>query len=393
MQYNFDNVVDRKNTNCYKHDAIGRFFGTEDVLPLWVADMDFEAPDFIQDALKNRVDHPVYGYTFFSEAFYTSLINWMQTRHNHPVDASWLSVTPGVVTGISVAIMALTNPGDKIIIQPPVYHPFFQLVEDNYRKLILNELVEDNGTYKMDFDQLKKSIDKDTRMIIISNPHNPVGRVWTKQELEKLVSICEKNNILIIADEIHSDIVFEPNRYTPISSINTYAQNNTVTFVAPSKTFNIAGLGTSVAIIPNDEIRKRFAAMTSRLHFEGGNVFGTVAFEAAYTHGEKWLNQLIDYLRSNVDLVRSYFAENLPRVRVLEPEGTYLLWIDFSALQLDDEQLNRILVEEAGVGLNQGLSFGSNGKKYMRLNIGSPKLVVQEGIERIVSALSRYMSK
>jgi len=393
MQYNFDNVVERKNTNCYKHDAVEKFFGTSDVLPLWVADMDFEAPDFIHDALKNRVDHPVYGYTFFSESFYTSLINWMQTRHNLSVDASWLSVTPGVVTGISVAIMALTNPGDKIVIQPPVYHPFFQLVEANHRKLVLNELVEENGTYKMDFEKLEESIDEDTKMIIISNPHNPVGRVWTRHELEKLVDICERYNILIIADEIHSDIVFEPHQYTPISSINSYAQNNSVTFVAPSKTFNIAGLGTSAAIIPNEEFRNRFTAMTSRFHFEAGNVFGTVAFEAAYTHGEEWLNQLIDYLRSNVELVKSYFAENLPQVKVLEPEGTYLLWIDFSALKLDDEQLNSILVKEAGVGLNQGISFGSNGKNYMRLNIGSPKTVILDGVEKIASALSKYISE
>jgi cystathionine beta-lyase len=390
MQYDFDKIVDRKNTNSIKHDALQFFFGTNNILPLWVADMDFETPDFICDALQHRLDHPVFAYTFFSDSFYSSLINWMKNRHNHRIEASWIKVTPGVLTGISVAIMALTNPGDKIIIQPPVYHPFFHLVNSNDRILVQNELVEENGSYKMDFEDLEKCIDKDTRMIIISNPHNPVGRVWIKQELEKLVAICERNKILIIADEIHCDIVFEPYQYIPIASINSYAHNNSLTFVAPSKTFNIAGLGISAAIIPNEKLRKRYLVLTSRLHFDGGNVFGTVAFEAAYTHGEEWLNQLLAYLKGNVELVKSYFSEHLPAIKVIEPEGTYLLWLDFSVLNLDDKELSRILVEEAKVALNKGVSFGENGKSYMRLNIGSPQEVILDGLERIVSTFKKY---
>ncbi|WP_372643307.1 MalY/PatB family protein [Ancylomarina sp.] len=390
MQYDFDKIIDRKNTNSVKHDALQTFFGTDNVLPLWVADMDFESPDFIRDALKNRLDHPVYAYTFFSESFYSSLIKWMKDKHNHRIEPSWIKVTPGVLTGISMAIMALTNPGDKIIIQPPVYHPFFHLVKSNDRVLVQNELAFENGCYKMDFEHLEKCIDEDTKMIIISNPHNPVGRVWTKEELKKLVTICAKNKILIIADEIHSDIVFEPNQYTPIASISSYAHNNSLTFVAPSKTFNIAGLSTSVAIIPNRKLRKQFIALTSRLHLDSGNVFGTVAFEAAYTHGEEWLNQLMVYLKANVELVKSYFAEHLPAIRVVEPEGTYLLWLDFSALNLEDERLHQILVDEAEVAMNKGISFGLNGYNFMRLNIGSPQAVILEGLERMVAALKRY---
>jgi len=390
MQYNFDKIIDRKNTNSVKHDALQTFFGTDDILPLWVADMDFETPDFICDALKKRVEHPVYAYTYFSEDFYQSLINWMKKKHNHRIEPSWLKVTPGVLSGISIAIMALTNPGDKIIIQPPVYHPFFHLVKSNDRVLVQNELLFEDGNYRMDFEQLEYSIDQDTKMIIISNPHNPVGRVWTKDELKKLVDICEKNKILIIADEIHSDIVFAPHQYTPIASISSYAHNNSLTFVAPSKTFNIAGLGTSVAIIPHKKLRKQFIALASRLHLDSGNVFGTVAFEAAYTHGEEWLKQLLIYLKSNVELVKSYFAENLPAIKVVEPEGTYLLWLDFSALNLEDEKLYQILVDDAKVGLNKGLSFGLNGSNFMRLNIGSPQSVILEGLERMVSALKKY---
>ncbi|MCZ4694937.1 putative C-S lyase [Ancylomarina euxinus] len=390
MQYDFDKIIDRKNTNSVKHDALQTFFGTVNILPLWVADMDFESPDFIRDALKDRLNHPVYAYTFFSDSFYSSLIKWMKDKHDHRIEASWLKVTPGVLTGISMAIMALTNPGDKIIIQPPVYHPFFHLVKSNDRVLVQNELTFENGCYKMDFEHLEKCIDKDTKMIIISNPHNPVGRVWTKEELKKLVAICAKNKILIIADEIHSDIVFEPNQYTPIASISSYAHNNSLTFVAPSKTFNIAGLSTSVAIIPNRKLRKQFIALASRLHLDSGNVFGTVAFEAAYTHGKEWLNQLITYLKGNVELVKSYFAEHLPTIKVVEPEGTYLLWLDFSALNLEDECLHQILIDEAEVAMNKGISFGLNGHNFMRLNIGSPQAVILEGLERMVSALKRY---
>lgn len=390
MKYSFDKIVDRKGTNCFKHDALKRIFNTEDLLPLWVADMDFEAPDFIKNAIINRAEHPVYGYTFYSNSFYDSFLAWSEKRYNHKIDASWIQMTPGVVTGLSVAIMALTEPGDKIIIQTPVYHPFFQIIKDGGRELIQNELNEQEGHFSMDLEALENSIDKDTKMIIVCNPHNPIGRVWTKNELEKLIAICEKHNLLILADEIHADIVYKPNVYTPILSISDYAKNNTIAFTAPSKTFNIAGLSTSLAIIPNKDIRKRFKALTSLLHFDGGNVFGTVAFEAAYTHGEEWADQLLDYLKGNYEFVKEYFAKHLPKLRVIEPEGTYLLWLDFTALNIDDKELRRILTEDAKVGLNHGSSFGANGKNYMRLNIGSPRSIIEEGVKRIASVMNKY---
>ncbi|MGZ2371557.1 MalY/PatB family protein [Ancylomarina sp. YFZ004] len=390
MAYNFDKIIDRKNTNCVKHDAVENYFGSDKLLPLWVADMDFETPDFIQEALKNRLDHPVYAYSFYSDSFYSSFINWMNKRHDFPVESSWLKVTPGVLTGLSIAIMAFTEPGDKIIIQPPVYHPFFQLVKSSNRVLVQNDLKLEKGSYQMDFENLKASIDEKTKMIIISNPHNPVGRVWTKAELTELVDICEEHNILILADEIHSDIIFEPHTYTPISTISSYAKNNSLTFLAPSKTFNIAGLATSIVIIPNEQMHKEYSSLTSRFHVEGANVLGSVAFEAAYTHGEEWLEQLLVYLKSNVQLVKSYLAENFSSIRVVEPEGTYLLWLDFSALNLEDKELHRILLEEAEIALNKGTTFGSKGTNYMRLNLGSPQSIILEGLERMVAALKIY---
>lgn len=390
MSYDFDKIIDRKQTNCIKHDAVSNFFGAENLLPLWVADMDFETPDFIREAMKERLDHPVYAYTYFSDAFYASFINWMKKRHQFSVEKAWMKVTPGVLTGLSLAIMAFTKPGEKVIIQPPVYQPFFQLVESSDRVLIKNNLIFENGNYKMNFDDLESSIDEETKMIIISNPHNPIGRVWTKEELTKLVAICEKHNIIILADEIHSDIIFEPNKYTPIVNISEYAKNNSVTFVAPSKTFNIAGLSTALTIIPNENLHKEFSALASRFHVFGASVFGSVACEAAYTYGEEWLDQLLVYIKANVELVKSYLKENLPSVKVIEPEGTYLLWLDFSALKLDDEKLNRIMIEEAEVALNRGVSFGDNGSNFMRMNIGSPQAVILDGLERIASALKRY---
>jgi cystathionine beta-lyase len=387
MQYNFDIQPDRKDTNCFKHDALKTVFNAGDVTPLWVADMDFEAPDFIKNAVAERAKHPVYGYTFFSDDFYKSVIDWMQNRHNYSMKTSWLNVTPGVVTGISVAIMALTNPDDQIIIQSPVYYPFYDLVKANNRELVINNLCNKSGSYKIDIDDLKSKITDKTKMIIISNPHNPVGRVWTKDELKALVDVCEEHNIMIIADEIHCDITYGNNKYTPIAEINNYARDNSITFIAPSKTFNIAGLSTSICSIPSETIREQFTTLKNRLHFDTGNVFGTVAFEAAYKQGNEWLNQILDYLNKSAEMVSSMFAEHLPEVKVYDLEGTYLMWLDFSALNISDDDLNKLMVEKAKVGLSQGISFGENGTGFMRMNIGSPRTVIEDAVNRIIKAI------
>ncbi len=390
MLYDFDKIIDRKNTNCIKHDTLVHSFGTDGLLPLWVADMDFETPDFIQNALYERMKHPVYAYAYFSDNFYISFINWMKKRHQLEIEHSSLKAIPGVLSGLAMGIEAFTEVGDRIIIQPPVYQPFFQLIESSDRVVVENKLLFENGVYKMNFDNLKACIDEKTKMIIISNPHNPVGRVWTKAELKELVAICEEYDILILTDEIHSDIVFEPNVYTPISSINEYARQNTLSFIAPSKTFNTAGFVTAMIIISNKEKRDAFCNLMSRFHLEGVNILGGVAFESAYTYGEEWLEQLLLYLKTNVEMVKFYLAEKLPSIKVTEPEGTYLLWLDFSALELNDEKLHEILMNEAGVALNKGLSFGEMGSNFMRLNIGSPQAIILDGLERMIAALKKY---
>jgi cystathionine beta-lyase len=386
MKYNFDKITDRENTNCFKFDKREQFFGDKDVLPLWVADMDFEAPDFIKDALTERINHSIFGYTFHSDSFFRSFTAWSKKRYNHRIEPSFIRVAPCVLTGISLAIRSLTNEGDKIIIQEPVYHPFFHIIKDNKRKHIVNNLKEKNGRYEMDLEDLESKIDKDTKMIIICNPHNPVGRVWTREELEKLVAICEKHKLIILSDEIHADIVFKPKEFTPLSSISRYAMNNTVSFMAPSKTFNIAGLSTSLTIIANKEMRKKYSHLSTVLHLDTGNIFGTVALEAAYTHGEAWLEELLQYLRANMEFVKEYLAKYLPKVKFTMPEGTYLLWLDFSALGLTDEELNTALLKKGKVALNKGVIFGKNGSTYMRLNIGSPRAIIEEGLKRIVSS-------
>lgn len=393
MKYDFDKIIDRKNTNCFKHDALQKLFKADDIVPLWVADMDFEAPDFIQEVIKRRAEHPAYGYTFFPESFYNSFIAWTKKKHNYRVDVSWLQMCPGVITGLSLAIMTFTEPGDKIIIQPPVYTPFFQIIKDQNRELLLNNLKEQDGKYTMDLEVLEESIDEKTKMIIICNPHNPVGRVWTRDELKKLMNICEKHNLMILADEIHADIIYSPNQYTPILSVSKYSQKNTIAFTSPSKTFNIAAFSTSLAIIPNKKIRKQFKAITSVLHLDGGKAFGATAFEAAYTNGEEWLKQLLIYIEANKEYVKFYFSEHLPSLKITEPEGTFLLWLDFSDLNIEDKQLRRILIEDAKVGLNHGSSFGANGKNHMRMNIGSPREILKIGVIRIAKALSKYCNE
>lgn len=387
MTYNFDKFPNRNNTNCYKHDALNKFFDADDITPLWVADADFEAPDFITDAIIRRANNQVYGYTFFSDSFFESAINWMQKRHGFAIEKEWISITPGVVTGIAMAIMSLTSADDEIVIQSPVYPPFYQLVKSNNRKLILNNLKIEDGCYKMDFEDLKQKITSKTKMIIVSNPHNPIGRVWTKAELLELVQICEKNNILIIADEIHCDIVFSPSKYTPIASINEYSKNNTITFIAPSKTFNIAGLNTSMCIIQNTILKAKYSALLEQLHIENGNVFGTVAMEAAYTYGAEWLDQMLDYLQKTYEEVKQMFVANNSKITVYPLEGTYLMWIDFSGLNILDHELNTILLTKAKVALNNGIDFGENRKLFRRLNIASPRSIVTDAVERIIREL------
>ena len=382
MTYNFDELVDRTKTNCVKYDGRKMFFGNEDVLPLWVADMDFRTPDFIVNAIRERAGHEIFGYTFRSENYSRSIVDWLKRRHNWEIKPEWISFSPGVVAGLTMAIEAFSMPGDGVIIQPPVYFPFFDSVKGTGRELIENPLRQENGRYYFDLDDLKSKITPKTKLLLLSNPHNPGGMAWDEKELTDLAKVCLENKVLIVSDEIHSDLIFPGFKHTPLAGISEEIAKNCVICMAPSKTFNTAGLTTSFLVIPNKRHFVAYERVMRLPHLHMGNIFGTVALEAAYTHGDEWLEQLINYLHTNYVFLENFFTEYLPEVKVMKPEATYLIWIDFSAYGLTNEDLNQKLIE-GGVGLNRGVQFGKQGSGFMRMNIGCPKSVLEEALIRI----------
>ncbi|MDP3431352.1 MAG: PatB family C-S lyase [Bacteroidota bacterium] len=386
-KYNFDELIDRTNTNSIKYDARKMFFGNEDVLPLWVADMDFRTPDFIVDAIKKRAEHEVFGYTFRGESYNHSIVNWLKRRHNWEIKPEWISFSPGVVAGLTMAIEAFSKPGDGVIVQPPVYFPFFDSVKGTGREMIENPLRIENGRYYFDLEDLKSKITPETKLLLLCNPQNPGGMVWTEKELTDLAQICLENKILIISDEIHSDLIFDGYKHTPLAGISEEFAQNCVICMAPSKTFNTAGLTTSFLVIPNKRHFVAYERVMRLPHLHMGNIFGTAALEAAYTHGEEWLAQLLKYLQENYSFLEQFFNENLPEVKVMRPEATYLIWIDFSAYGLTDETINKKLID-GGVGLNRGVQFGKQGSGFMRINIGCPRSVLEEALMRIKTSFS-----
>lgn len=388
IKYNFDEIINRENTNCIKYDFRTKLFGTNDVIPMWVADMDFRTPDFIINAIKKRAKHEIFGYTVRSEGFSNSVINWMQKRHNWKVEKDWITFSPGVVPALNILVQTLTNKGDKIIVQPPVYYPFFGAVVNNERKLVENELKLVNGRYEIDFEHLESLIDNDVKMFLLCSPHNPCSRVWSKVELEKIANICLKNNILIVSDEIHSDLILKPFKHIPTASISKQISDITITCVAPSKTFNIAGLHTSAVICSNTEILKNFNKFLDNFHLSGGNIFGFEALEAAYNYGDNWLTQLLDYLENNVQFVKDFLQINIPEIKLINPEATYLLWLDFRELNLPNKDIKRILVEKAKVGLSDGRMFGKGGEGFQRLNIACPKAILEKAMKNIKNAFT-----
>ncbi|MDP4207262.1 MAG: PatB family C-S lyase [Bacteroidota bacterium] len=387
MSYNFDEIIERKGTNSLKYDTLKRVFGTEDVLPLWVADMDFRTPDFIIKALKKRLEHEILGYTIKTPGFYNSVTGWMKRRFGWEIESDWISFTPGVVSALNFGVLGFTELGDKVIIQTPVYAPFFTAVKDHGRQLVLNPLKLNDGRYEMDLDDLEAQIDKHTKVLILCNPHNPAGRVWLKDELLALGEICLKHNIIIISDEIHSDLIMPGHRHIPMASLSDELANITVTTMAPSKTFNIAGLASSVIITSNSELRRKFEKLPNSCHLGNGNLFGLAALEAAYTHGDQWLEELLVYLDGNLDLVETYL-EKIPQIKLIRPEGTYLAFLDCREMNLPQAELRKFFIEKARVGLNNGTDFGPNGEGFMRINVGCPRSILAEGMERIKKAVS-----
>lgn len=381
--------IDRYNTDCLKYDAVENVFGTRDVIPLWVADMDIPAPKAVQKALIRRVRHPVYGYSLHNKCFYESIIKWLEQRFYYHVEKEWITCTPGIVPAINIAVMALSKPGDEIIIQPPVYPPFFSAVTQQERTLVTNPLKENEGFYEIDFEDLEKKISEKTRILILCNPHNPVGRVFTREELSHLGDICLKNNVIIVSDEIHADIVYKPNEHIPIASIDKKYAGITITCMAPSKTFNIAGFATSEIIISNPEIRKKFRHITETLHICNGNILGDEALIASYQHGEKWLIKLLKLLEHNIDFVISYAQELIPTLKIRRPESTFLLWLDCREWGLSREALNEFFIREARLGLNDGGTFGECGSGFMRMNIGTCTCTLKKAMKQLQTAAEK----
>ncbi|MCF6241506.1 MAG: PatB family C-S lyase, partial [Bacteroidales bacterium] len=362
--WNFDELIDRSNTNSVKYDLRNLKFGNKDVIPMWVADMDFKTPPFIVDAVKKRAEHEIYGYTLRGAGFYKSVMHWMNYKHAWEIQKNWITFSPGVVSALSAAVLAFTSPGDKVIVQPPVYFPFYSSIENFGRRVINNQLIEKNGKYYIDFDNLEQQIDSRTKMLMFCSPHNPVGRVWTKEELKRLSDICVKHDLIVVSDEIHSDLVFEPNKHIPLATISDEIADRTISTFAPSKTFNVAGLSSSAIIITNEKLKKRFDAFMQDLHISGGNIFGAVALEAAYTHGAEWLADLMKYLSRNIKMVKEFTKKPNIKIKMKEPESTYLLWLDFRDYNLPENEINKIIIEKAGLGFNPGSIFGPGGKGF-----------------------------
>lgn len=387
--YNFDEVIDRKGTGAIKLERCKTLFGTEDVLPLWVADMDFRTPDFILDAIRQRLEHPILGYTMPPKNYYPLTIKWIKDHHNWDVKRDWVGFLPGIVPGLAFAVQCLTETGDEIIVQTPVYYPFFHVVENNNRVLVNNQLKEVDGKFVMDFDDLEKKFTSKTKLFILCNPHNPGGRVWTKAELERFAAICEKHNVTIVSDEVHADMILPGNTpHTPFSTVSDWAEQHTVTFMAPTKVFNMPGLISSAYIIPNPELRHKYADYLEASEMNAGNIFAYIGAVAAYEHGEEWRIQMLDYVQANINFVVDYLKMNIPQVKPMIPEASFLIWLDCKELGMDTDELHQFFSLKARLGLNKGTIFGAGGEYHLRLNVACPRSILEQAMKQLLAAVS-----
>lgn len=387
--YNFDDIIDRRGTDCAKIDALPLLFGRKDVLPLWVADMDFATPPFIMDALRQRLQHPILGYTMMPADMWPAVIDWQRDLHGWEVKKSWLSFVPGVVRGISFVLEVFTLPGDKVIIQPPVYHMFRQTIEGVGREVVNNPLrMNEKGQYEMDFDQLA-TVAEGAKVLVLCNPHNPGGRCWDESTLQRLATFCAEHKILVVSDEIHADLALFGAKHTPFASVSEAARDNSVTLAAPTKTFNLAGVVSSWVAIPNKNLREPFFAWLKAHELDHPTLFAPIATIAAYREGAAWRQQLLAYLEENVKFVETYCQEHIPGIVALRPEASFLVWMDCRGLGVSHEEVKRLFLEEAHLGLNEGEMFGEGGTGFMRLNIGVPRSVLQQAMEQLADAVAR----
>ena len=397
MKYDFDQLYDRNKTDCLKWDMMESIFGSGELLPLWVADMDLPVAKPIIDALKKRVEHPFYGYTQPGSSVIKSVVERMKRKFDWDISPEWIVFTPGVVPALHVAVRSLTHPGDEVILQEPAYHPFFPVVINSGCKIINNGLKLVNGRYEMDLKNLEEKFHPKTRplngpgrikTVIFCNPHNPVGRLWKRDEIIRMGEIVINNGAVVISDEIHCEILFKGHKHTPFASISKKFEQNCIVCMSPSKTFNLAGLEVSSIIIPNKKIRENFVNTRSGI-VPNPNLFGYIAMEAAYKYGDEWLEQVLDYLQENLNYLKNYFLKNIPRIKVIDPEGTYLIWLDCHDLDMDNNVLRSFMRENAEVGLEDGFIFGESGSGFMRMNIACPRYILSEALKRIENAVNR----
>lgn len=387
--FNFDTIIARKNTHSVKYDGMKVEYGREDLLSLWVADMDFATPSFIIDAIRNRCEHPILGYTFAPDSYYTTIMHWIKQLYDYEIQREWLAYIPGIVKGISFCIQCFTKPGDKIIIQPPVYHPFRRMPTMQNRIVVDNPLRLVDGCYEMDFNHLESIIDSDCKMFILCNPHNPGGVVWSKDTLIHLAEICYEKGILVVSDEIHAEMVYSKYKHHPFASISEIAKQNSITLMAPSKTFNMAGIVSSYTIVPNETLRKTFFHYLETSELNSAHLFAYVATEAAYKYGMKWRNEMLSYVEENIAFVERYLASHIKQIKVYPTQASFLVWLDCRALNISQKELVSLFVDEAKLALNDGSMFGIEGTGYMRLNIGCPRSILQKALNNLKIAVER----
>lgn len=393
--YNFDEIIDRKGTGCAKYDGLSMEKGRSDLLPLWVADMDFKTPDFIVDALRKRIDHPIFGYPCVPQDYFQTISSWVGDLHSWKLDPSHIQYIPGIVKGIGFVLDCLCSPGDKVIIQPPVYHPFRIVPEKHHLEVVNNPLLpvfenDECGPlfgYKMDFDHLEKIIDEDTKVLILSNPHNPAGQCWDKETLQTLAEITSSKGVIVISDEIHCEMLLNGRKHIPYASVSEAAAQNSITFMSPSKTFNIAGIVSSYAIVENDSLREKFFGFVDADELGYPSIFSIVATQAAYKNGKRWRSEMLDYVSANIDYVDEYLKENIPSVRCVKPQASFLVWLDCRELGLTQDKLVSLFEDKAHLELNDGTMFGLQGTGFMRLNVGCPRSVLEEALKRLKEAI------
>ena len=386
-KYDFDKVIDRRGSGAIKTDNLKEMFGRDDLIAAWVADMDFATPDFIIDALRDRLEHPILGYTAEPADYLPSIIDWQRELHGWDIKPEWISYIPGIVKGIGMVVNVFTDEGDDVVIMPPVYHPFRIVPTENHRKIVNVPMIEDdNNRYHIDYDSLE-NLNTKGGILLLSNPHNPAGRIWEPDELCRLAEICVKKNLLVVSDEIHADMALWGKKHIPFASVSENAANNSITFCAPSKTFNIAGIVSSFAVVPNDKIRNKFYSWLAANEFNSAPLFSYIATVAAYRHGAEWRRQMLRYIEDNVRYVEKYCEDNLPGIKALRPDASFLIWLDCRCLDMTHDQLTDLFVNKARLALNDGEMFGKEGRGMMRLNVGAPRSVIADIMERLKQSL------